>query len=156
MIIWKPIPGLEGFEASDDGHIRNVKTSQSPKTYVNNSGYYVGYFHQYGTQLVHRLVCLAFHPNPQNLAHVNHINGNKLDNRPENLEWISPGDNIRDFWNNPIFEETQTRRRNQISENLKKRIWITDGSTSYRIIPQELSNYPNFHKGRTYHRKEVG
>lgn len=46
------------------------------------------------TQFIHRLVAQAFIPNPQHLPQVNHINGNKDDNRAENLEWISPSGNM--------------------------------------------------------------
>lgn len=46
-----------------------------------------------GTRFVHRLVCEAWHPNPDNLEQVNHINGDKLDNRAENLEWVCRSDN---------------------------------------------------------------
>ena len=155
MSQWKPIPGFDGYEASSDGHIRNSETLKQPKTYINNTGYYLAYCHPYGTCLVHRLVCLTFNPNPNNLAQVNHINANKLDNRPENLEWVSLGDNVRDFWNNPVHKEKQDRRRKQISDCIKSRIWITDGSTNYRIRPEELQDYPFFHRGRTYRRKEV-
>jgi hypothetical protein len=38
---------------------------------------------------VARMVAEAFVPNPNNLPHINHINGNKLDNRAVNLEWVS-------------------------------------------------------------------
>jgi hypothetical protein len=43
---------------------------------------------------IHRLVAETYIPNPHNYDTVNHINGDKTDNRVENLEWMSNADNI--------------------------------------------------------------
>ena len=113
--IWKPIVGLEGrYEVSNLGNIRSVDICISQrngykrilkgreiKTFINNSGYLkftacTGARH-YVTKLVHRAVAEAFlpNPNPSLLVEVNHINEDKLDNRVDNLSWITHFDNIK-------------------------------------------------------------
>ena len=153
METWKVIPGFNGsFEASSTGHIRSSKTGRQITESEINSGYLIAYLPKHGNYFVHRLICSAFHDNPEGLNQVNHINGITTDNRAENLEWISLADNVRDFWSNPIFYEKQQKRREQISECMSTRIWVTDGVNNHRIHPEELENYPNFRRGRSIRR----
>ena len=113
--IWKDIPDYEGlYEASSLGRIRTKegKTTYTEKHGVrhwqsrmmkgrgNNykTGRRVGLWKNGKVKewLVARLIAITFLGYPTKEANtVNHINGNRLDNRIENLEWLSVGDNVR-------------------------------------------------------------
>lgn len=91
--VWKDIPGYEGlYKISNTGKIISVRTNKLRATSVNNSGYETVHLYKNTVDTsytVHKLVALAFIPNPNNLPEINHINENKLDNRVENIEWCN-------------------------------------------------------------------
>lgn len=91
---WTAIPGYPGYEASPLGGVRNAKTKREIKTAAKAKKYHMVTLS--GKQIAaHRLVALTFIPNPDNLAFVNHKDGNKRNNCIDNLEWITHKDNVR-------------------------------------------------------------
>lgn len=73
---------------------------------------------------VHRLVAMAFIPNPNEYPQINHKNGNKKDNSVENLEWCTQKQNNEHAWRTGLskgYERTQDYKK-QVSETVKN-LW---------------------------------
>lgn len=110
--IWKNIPGYEGFyEVSNIGRIKSLERYIITKRYgkevksfkqekilknkIDSKGYLCVLLYKDGCiwKRVHRLVCIAFIDNPKNKEQVNHIDGNRQNNKLENLEWCTKSEN---------------------------------------------------------------
>jgi hypothetical protein len=109
--IWKDIPNYEGlYQVSNVGRVRSLNNNYVDSIGRNNrtSGKMLkqkvtlpynrvtlckkGIHEDFYT---HKLVVLAFIPNPETKPQANHINGIKRDNRVENLEWVTHQENVQ-------------------------------------------------------------
>lgn len=105
--IWLPIPSCLGYEASSLGRIRSTRWSinrfhraaaETPRIKaqaVNENSYHIVSIGRSAKRRVHVLVAEAFLGPKLPRMDVNHIDGNKANNRPDNLEYLSRSDNHR-------------------------------------------------------------
>ena len=91
--IWKDVKGYEGlYQVSNIGRIWSVNRQKYLKPYEGNGYLKIDLFAKNGKrkkEYIHRLVALAFIPNPENLPEVNHKDENKYNNCVNNLEWCT-------------------------------------------------------------------
>lgn len=134
--IWKDVSGYEGiYQISNFGNIKRLSYSiirsngnkQSWKEKILNptkdaSGYYgirscTKTTGKSETLRIHRLVAEAFIPNPNNLPCVNHKDGNKLNNKVDNLEYCTYSHNIKHAFNNGLRHDTKKINQYDLNGN---------------------------------------
>lgn len=148
---WRDIPGYEGiYQASNLG---NIRTAENKTTYSKRNG--VRHWKQRALKpkkdrknclrvtlwkdgkckdfLVARLVCTTWHENLiESESTVNHIDGNRLNNRVDNLEWLSRSENIKHGFENGLYS-TSTKTVLTDPKTLQSAVYRSEAAASIAI-----------------------
>ena len=132
--IWLTIKHNNNYEVSNAGEVRNKHTKKVLKPAISNKGYYMvalsckGKSHTY---TVHKLVMEHFNRCSMVGEVINHIDGNKLNNNIQNLEYVTQKENVQKAWANNLCEN--------VRKSLLERKHSSKIKTSREIMQTDLS-----------------
>ena len=174
--LWKWIPGYEGYYmASTHGRIKSVdryvgykKSGQRLmkgkilKQSTDKGGYKIVQLNKNGKEklfTVHRLVAQVFLENSSNLPQVNHKDENKQNNNVDNLEWISPKDNMNygtrnERMSNSLKGRTFTEEHRKNISKVRKGKHHTEEAKKKISKSLKGKNNPNYGKQFTEEHKK--
>ncbi len=131
--VWVPIPDFPGYEISDLGQVRSflghgdyrINQTITSNSRVLSPCFAGKYAHLTlrnaagrHTRLVHRLVLLSFiGPPPHPTWHASHRDGNRANNRLNNLRWLSVGDNNRERAEHGTMPIGEKNKASKLTEN---------------------------------------
>lgn len=152
--IWKEIPSTNGrYIASCLGRIASMvykfdKKRKSPKIitpYLTEKGYWrccirdvSGKNYRPIYRFVHRLIAEAFIPAIEGKEDINHRDGDKNNNTPSNLEWVTPIENNHHAWENGFFDGNLKLNPKQIKEIYHSDLSPLELCDKYRVSYQTI------------------
>lgn len=124
----------DDYEVYEDGRFYSKKVDKFTGT-TNAYGYTVVCVH--GIQvLLHRIVATCFIPNPDNKPMVNHKDGNKKNNRVDNLEWVTNAENMKHGWKTGLMKRGELHGASRYTD--EQIHWVCqqlqDGMSCARIV----------------------
>lgn len=138
----KQIKEFENYQVDENGNVYNENTSKILQGSIGENGYKYYRLSKNGKKKMvyaHRLVAESFIENPNNLPVVNHIDGDKLNNNINNLEWVSYSENITHWHKNA---NVQRRSLEYYKQDLPNEHW------------KEYKNYYVSNLGRIRHKEK--
>ena len=146
MVIWKDVEGFEGiYKISNEGVVvgtpRRGAKGGPIKRFETTNGYEHYHLYKDGklTQMyVHRMLAIHLIPNPENKPCVNHIDGNRMNNSLDNLEWVTYAENNE--------HAVRTGLVTNVGEN----------HTKAKLTDQEVREIRDLNRYKIYKHREIG
>lgn len=121
---WRPIPGTENkYEISNYGNVKSLSYHQTGKVkllkpFPDKKGYLQVDINK-KSRKVHRIVAEVYIPNPNKKPQINHKDGNKSNNRVDNLEWCTQSENQKHAYKHGLKPKSMERAHsNEVKEML--------------------------------------
>jgi hypothetical protein len=161
---WRPVP-IDPLSAvyfvSNLGNVRRknrdrrVRPWKTVKPYPQWHGYLLVKLHHAGVKKavsLHRLVALAFVHRPDGRYEVHHIDGNKANNRWDNLEWVTKRENLTDADQRGLTRRGELNGKAKLTAHAVQEIRASDESASelarrYGVVPSVIGSVRS---GRTW------
>lgn len=117
-IEWRVIPGLDGkYYVSEYGNVMNINTGCVLVDRIDRAGYrelQLWVFGEKKTFKIHRLVAMAFIPNPNNHPFVLHGDNDKLNCHVSNLRWGTASENVQQAHDDGISHNPDSRKYHRV------------------------------------------
>ena len=132
--IWVVIKGFDNYSISNFGNLKNNKTNRLRVQSKDSSGYACCTLSLKGktyTKSIHRLVAETFIYNRFNKPQVNHKDGNKLNNRYDNLEWCTSSENLKHAYDTDLKVATKGEANGQSKLTAEQVKYIRENYVKY-------------------------
>lgn len=119
ILRYRLVEGTEDVLACSDGYVYVVHFNKLKRysNQINNYGYARINLIIQGRKrsvLVHRIIAMAFLQNPEGLPQVNHLDGDKTNNVPDNLEWCTAKENIAHAYRTGLIKNSGRPKKIQL------------------------------------------
>lgn len=147
------VPGFSKYEVTRSGILRNRESKKILKGHIDDVGYrrtsIADDSGQTKNKRIHTLVGATYKPNPHNKPHLNHENGQKLDNRTKNISWCTQAENVRHAYKTGLSDNKGEKNGRakftvdqviEIKKLFSEGMWVAAISRKVGITPMTVSD----------------